>query len=152
MSPVRKVVKKFSKLLAKQLPGYRLRASLLRLAGYKIGRQVFVGEDLIIVDDLPDTSCVTLGDRVAIAPRVTLVVSSKPNFSKIRDRAPTAHGPIVIENDAWIGTGVIVMPNVTIGEGAVVGAGSIVTESVPPYTVVVGRPAKPHRKIRLEGV
>jgi len=51
-------------------------------------------------------------------------------------------GDIVLESDVWIGTGSVILPNVTIGEGAVVGANSVVTRSVPPYTVVGGLPAK----------
>lgn len=147
MSGIKKVVKKISKTLAKQLPGFKLRAFLFRLAGYKIGGQVYIGEDLIIIDELDDPCQVTIGDRVAIAPRVTLIVSSYPNFSRTKAYAPTDSGPVVIENDAWIGTGVIVMPNVTIGEGAVVGAGSIVTEDICPHKVVAGQPAKVIREI-----
>jgi acetyltransferase-like isoleucine patch superfamily enzyme len=48
-----------------------------------------------------------------------------------------------IEDDAFIGPGVIILPNVTIGHGAVVTAGSVVSRSVPPLTMVQGNPAKP---------
>ena len=49
---------------------------------------------------------------------------------------------VTVGNDVWIGTGVMVMGGVTIGDGAVIGAGAIVTRDVPPYSVVVGVPAK----------
>ncbi len=52
------------------------------------------------------------------------------------------HAPIIIKNKAWIGFNCIILKGVTIGEGAVVGAGSVVTESVPDYAVVAGNPAK----------
>lgn len=52
------------------------------------------------------------------------------------------NGEIEIGDDAWIGTHVVILPGVTIGTGAVVGAGSIVTRDVPPYTIVAGNPAK----------
>jgi len=47
-----------------------------------------------------------------------------------------------LEDDCWLGTGVIILPGITIGKGAIVGAGSIVTKNVPPFTVFVGNPAK----------
>lgn len=53
--------------------------------------------------------------------------------------------PVVLEHDVWIGHGSVVLPGVTIASGAVVGAGSVVTKDVPPFTIVVGAPAKPLR-------
>ena len=50
---------------------------------------------------------------------------------------------VTVGNDVWIGCGAILMPGITIGDGAVVGAGSVVTKDVPPYTVIAGAPAKP---------
>src|SRR3989338_3603138 len=49
--------------------------------------------------------------------------------------------PIVVGDDVWIGEKAIILKSVTIGEGAVVGAGSVVTKDVPPYSIVVGNPA-----------
>lgn len=139
--------KRILKFISRQIPGFQLRRILLNAAGYKIGRNVYIGEDLIIIDEMKEKGNLIIGDRVAIAERVTLIISSKPNFSNILPYAPIAHGPIYIQEDAWLGTGVIVFPNVTIGKGAIVGAGSIVTKDVPSYTIVVGSPAKPIRKL-----
>lgn len=135
------VVKKLVKFIVKQIPFFQLRSSLLRLLGYRVGKNVYIGEDLLIIDEINDSGTVSIGDRAAISPRVTLVVSSRPNFSRIAPYVPVKHGPIVIENDVWLGTGVVVLPNVTIGEGAVVGANSVVTKDVKPYTIVAGAPA-----------
>ena len=55
--------------------------------------------------------------------------------------------PIVIEDDCWLGGGVIVLAGVTIGKGSVIGAGSIVTKDIPPYSVAVGNPCKVMRTI-----
>ena len=142
-----KIYKRILKLLVKNFPAYQIRRNLLRAAGYTVGNNVYIGEDLIIIDELNDKGYLRLGNGVSIAERVTLVISSRPNFSRFSNIVPSNHGPIVIENDAWLGTGVIVMPNITIGEGAVVGAGSVVNRDVPPFTVVAGVPAKPIRKL-----
>lgn len=50
-------------------------------------------------------------------------------------------GGVTIENGVWIGNNVIILPNVTIGEKSIVGAGSVVTKSIPAYSVAVGNPA-----------
>jgi maltose O-acetyltransferase len=142
-----RVYKRLLKLFAKQIPGYRIRRQLLRMAGYRIGERVYIGEDLIIVDELDDKGMVRIGNRVAIAERVTLVIASNANFSKVRPFMNDIHGRIEIEDDAWLGTGAIILPNVRIGTGAVVGAGSVVTKDVPDFTVVVGVPARAIRKI-----
>ena len=55
--------------------------------------------------------------------------------------------PISIKNKAWIGFNSIILKGVTIGEGAIVGAGSVVTKDVPPYTIVAGNPARIIREI-----
>jgi acetyltransferase-like isoleucine patch superfamily enzyme len=142
-----KVFKRFLKSLAKILPGNQIRRGLLRTAGYRIGQDVYIGEDLIIIDELEETGYLHIGDRVAIAERVTLVIASRPNNSRIASHVPTAHGPIIIEDDAWLGTGAIILPNVKIGRGSVVGAQSLVTKDVPPFTIVMGSPAKHYKTI-----
>lgn len=65
------------------------------------------------------------------------LTTNKQNFIKIQD-------------NVWIGMGVIVLPGVTIGEGSVIGAGAVVTKDIPPNTLAVGSPAKPIRKIENE--
>jgi len=142
--------KKILKPLARIMPLSKLRIALFRMCGYSVGKDVFIGEDLIISDNLHDKN-VFIGDRASIAPRVTLVTSSGPNLSKIKPYVKVVNkGKITIESDAWIGAGAIILPNVTIGRGAVVGAGAVVTKDVPPYTVVAGVPAKEIRKLNVE--
>jgi maltose O-acetyltransferase len=126
-------------------PGWRVR--LLRACGFRIGRGVYIADDFMVVEELADRGNVTIGDRVSIAPRVTLVTSSHPNNSRIAPVAPLARGPIVIEPDAWIGAGAVILPGVRIGRGAVVGAQSVVARDVPPLTVVAGQPARAVRTL-----
>lgn len=143
------VYKRLLKLLAKNIPGYCIRRRLFRMAGYEIGEHVYIGEDLIVIDELDDKRRVRIGNRVSIAERVTLVVSSHANFSKIRPFTKEQHGHIEIDDDAWLGTGCIILPDVRISKGAIVGAGAVVTKNVPDFTVVAGVPAKPIKKLDI---
>lgn len=118
------------------------RVVLLRWCGFAIGRDVYIADDIIIAEELRSRGLITIGDRVSMAPRVTLVTTSHPNNSRIRPFAPEKTGPIVIEADVWLGAGVVVLPGVTIGRGAIVGANSVVTSDVPPLHIVAGQPAK----------
>jgi acetyltransferase-like isoleucine patch superfamily enzyme len=126
-------------------PGVRV--GLLRLCGFAVGRDVYIADDLMIVEELADRGNITIGDRVSIAPRVTLVTSSHPNNARIRGFAPVSQGPIVIEDDAWLGAGCVILPGVRIGRGAVVGANSVVSGDVPPLHVVAGQPARTVREL-----
>jgi maltose O-acetyltransferase len=120
---------------------------LLRLCGFTIGTDVYIADDLIIVEELNDRANITIGNRVSIAPRVTLVTSSHPNNSRTRGFAPIAQGPVVIEDDAWLGAGCVILPGVRIGRGAVVGANSVVSQDVLPLHVVAGQPARTIREL-----
>lgn len=147
MSFARRLRKKILKRWARNafFPGWRV--SLLRSCGFTIGRDVYIADDLLIVEELADRDNITIGDRVSIAPRVTLVTSSHPNHSRIRGFAPVSQGPIVIENDAWLGAGCVILPGVRIGRGAVVGANSVVLRDVPSLHVVGGQPARTIREL-----
>jgi acetyltransferase-like isoleucine patch superfamily enzyme len=126
-------------------PGWRV--GLLRSCGFRIGRDVYIADDLLIVEELADRGNLTIGDRVSIAPRVTLVTSSHPNHSRIRGFAPVSQGPIIIEHDAWLGAGCVILPGVRIGSGAVIGANSVVVDDVPSLHVVAGQPARTVRQL-----
>jgi acetyltransferase-like isoleucine patch superfamily enzyme len=134
--------KKLFKIVAKYFPHNTVRLWALRQAGYSVGKEVYIGEELHVTDDLDNNVCsLCIGDRVAIAQRVMLILSSYPNNSRLSGKVETVLGKITICDDAWIGAGVIILPNVTIGEQAIVGAGAVVTKDVPPRTIVVGNPA-----------
>jgi acetyltransferase-like isoleucine patch superfamily enzyme len=88
---------------------------------------------------------ITIGANCMIAPRCVLT-PYQHNFSDIsrpmREQPLTSRGDIVIEDDVWLGSHACVMDGVTIGRGAVVGAGAVVTKDVPPYAIVGGIPAR----------
>jgi len=143
--------KRLVKILVRFLPGHALRVYLFRKCGYAVGENVWIGEDLLVVETINDSANrLFVGDRAVISQRVTLLLETGPNQSQLRKVYPGRHAKVVIENDVWIGAGSIIMPGITIGKGAVVGAGAVVTKDVQPYTVVAGVPARPIKRIDLE--
>jgi acetyltransferase-like isoleucine patch superfamily enzyme len=142
------VRKKFAKWVAKRFPLNAVRVFGLRAAGYHVGRQVYIGTELHVTDDLDNAaSYLTIGDRTAIAQRVLIILASDPNQSRLSEHIGKVAGRVCVEADAWIGAGAIILPNITIGEAAIIGAGSVVTRDVPPHTVVAGNPARPLRSM-----
>jgi serine acetyltransferase len=119
--------------LARILPGATsLRVSLHRARGVHIGKDVWIGYDVILETSRP--YLITIEDRASLSMRVTVIA----HFRETQG--------VKIEEDAFVGPGAIILPNVTIGRGAVVTAGSVVTQSVAPMTVVQGNPAVPIAK------
>ena len=125
----------------------------LRAAGKKItvesnvfwgdGRDIELGNHVQVNEDAWIRN-VKIGDYVMIGPR-TMILNYGHNtdgegpmiFQGIRKYPQT-----VIENDVWIGAGVIMLPGVTIGTGSIVAAGAVVTKSCEPFSVIGGNPAK----------
>lgn len=128
----------------------------------KLGKGVCLYSDIIIENG--DGGTVEIGDETHIQPRCQLSaykgsicigkrVEIAPNCSfypydhgtvpgkSIRDQPLISKGDIIIDDDAWLGVGVIVLAGVKIGKGAVIGAGSVVTKSIPDNALAVGVPA-----------
>jgi maltose O-acetyltransferase len=106
------------------------------------GRRVHLGERSVInFGTLLDGRRfdIRIGSDVSIGPdAAVLTLGHDPRSATFDDRG----GDVVIGDHAWIGFRAVVLPGVTIGEGAVVGAGAVVTKDVAPYTIVAGNPAK----------
>lgn len=134
-NPIVGIKNRILQLLARVAPD-AFRARLHRVRGVHIGQNVSIGYDTIIETSYP--WLVEIGNNVNIGMRVTII----GHF-----RGMTASGKmnrsVRIRSGAFVGPGVIVLPNVNIGVGAVVAAGSVVSSSVPPMTLVRGNPAKP---------
>jgi len=99
-----------------------------------IGKDVTIGKNCNIQAHITISNGSVLGDNVFIAP----------NSSLLNDKYPKSVflTPPIIKNGAAIGGGVTILPDVTVGEKAVIGGGSVVAKDVPPRTVVAGCPAK----------
>lgn len=113
--------------------------------GYQIaiGARTFLNFGVIILDSAP----VRIGDDVQIGPGVHLVTPTHP-LDPVERRAQLEWAePIVVEDGAWLATGVVVCAGVTIGAGAVVGAGSVVLGDLPPRHLCVGNPCRPVREV-----
>ncbi len=89
-----------------------------------------------------DVAEVRIGDDVQIGPGVQLLTPTHPTDAELRRAKWEAALPITIEDNAWIGSGAIILPGVIIGENAIFGAGAVVTKALPPNTVAVGNPAR----------
>jgi acetyltransferase-like isoleucine patch superfamily enzyme len=83
---------------------------------------------------------VRIGSRVLIASHV--VITSRAHPVALPRYGVTEDAPVAIEDDVWIGAGAIILPGVTVGRGAVVAAGAVVTTSIEPYKVMGGVPAR----------
>jgi serine acetyltransferase len=114
--------------LARILPGARtLRVVLHRARGVQIGKKVWIGYDVVLDTSRP--FLIVLEDGCVLSMRVTVLAHFRESTG------------VKIEEDAFVGAGALILPNVVIGRGAVVAAGSVVTRSVPPMTIVQGNPA-----------
>lgn len=100
-----------------------------------IGKNVIIGKNCNIQTHVTISNGCRIGDNVFIAPNSTLLNDKFPVSERLT--------PPTIEDNAVIGGCAVILPNVTIGEGAVVAAGSVVTKNVAPATVVKDVPAKP---------
>lgn len=121
--------------IARTIPGLTtVRPLLHRWRGVKIGTGVCIGYDTIIETAHPEL--VTIKNGATISIRCMILA----HFWELQQ-------PVIIEENAFIGPGAIILPNVVVGTCAVVTAGSVVTSSVPPYTMVQGNPAKPVARV-----
>lgn len=100
------------------------------------GKNVFVNFGCSFMD----RGGITIEDGALIGPQVKLITENHAENPDLRQHVYSR--PIVIKRKAWLGASVTVLPGVTVGENAIVGAGSVVTKDVPDNTIVAGIPAK----------
>lgn len=106
--------------------------------------RISMGDNSGIGDDCVFIGKVSIGDHVLMGPKCAFIASNHKfrDKSKLIKYQGEIDKEIVVGSDCWIGYGCIVLAGVTINEGAVIAAGSVVTKDVPQYSVVAGVPAK----------
>ena len=107
--------------------GVSVRPRLHRMRGAKIGTNVWIGQ-LVYIDEIHPED-ISIGDNCVISLRVSII-----SHFYSGPRQATGNGKVVIEKDVFIGPHCVILPNVTIGEGAVIRAGSVVSRNVPAHT------------------
>jgi acetyltransferase-like isoleucine patch superfamily enzyme len=128
-NPLRGLINRILQMFAIILPGgQNLRVLLHRARGVGIGRNVWISFNVVLETSYPQL--ITIDDEAFIGIGVIVIAHFKESRRGVR-----------IGKQAFVGPGVIILPDVEIGDGAVVTAGSVVTSSVPPMTVVQGNPA-----------
>lgn len=118
----------------------------------RIGKRCFINYDITIQDDGP----VIIGDDCNFGPGVAIVTPVHPLLPGERHEVRSPDGalrhmcyakPVIIGNDCWFGARAVVCPGVTIGDGCVIGAGSVVTRDIPPMSFAAGVPCRVIRPI-----
>lgn len=105
-----------------------------------IGRHVEIGINTVVYS----TESVCISDNCLIAANCYIIDSNHgvSKYKLIREQKSIVKGPVIIEEDVWLGAGTTVLSGVHIGKGAVIGAGAVVNKDIPEYAIAVGVPAK----------
>jgi acetyltransferase-like isoleucine patch superfamily enzyme len=116
-----------------------VRKWLQRKRGVKIGKNVHWGTHVVV--DYPYPNYVVVEDGASISGNDYLLAHCKP-LPYHEDCSESYVAPVIVHKNAWIAINVTILPGVEIGEGSIVSAGSVVSKSIPPFTVASGNPAK----------
>src|SRR5215467_7687461 len=141
----RKLDRKILRWLGTNHPDNRTRKVFFRETNVEVGKGTVLNIGLIISDGY--SPLVRIGARVAVSPNVVMIAQSGPNNSHLQNLDYVkshlmVEAPVLIEDDVWIGANATILPGVTIGQMSVVGAGAVVSRTVPPFSVVAGVPAR----------
>ncbi|MCD8307738.1 MAG: sugar O-acetyltransferase [Clostridia bacterium] len=108
-----------------------------------LGSGVYINSGVTFVDDAD----IFIGDSCLIGTGVTFCTAGHPVLPELRENDFQYELPIRIGRNVWIGSSVIIMPGITIGDNSVIGAGSVVTRDIPANVVAYGVPCKVQREI-----
>ena len=111
-----------------------------------VGDYFFANYDCIFLDIAP----ITIGNRVMFGPKVCVYTVNHPLTPEVRNTDLEYGRPVTIEDNVWIGGNTVILPGVTIGEGAVIAAGSIVNRDIPPRVIAGGNPCRVIRPLTGE--
>jgi len=104
----------------------------------RVGPDVFFNFNCVVLDVV----AVTIGARTQIGPAVQIYTADHPRDPSVRRTGAEFGRPVRVGQDVWIGGGAIILPGMTIGDNAVIGAGSVVTHDVPVGAIARGNPAR----------
>ena len=107
------------------------------------GKNIYANFNLTLVDD----THIYIGDYTMIGPNVVIATAGHPLLPELREKGYQYNAPVHIGRNCWLGAGVIVVPGITIGDNAVIGAGSVVTKDIPANVLAVGNPCRVLREI-----
>ena len=116
------------------------------LTNIHVGKNVVINFNCTFVDD----GEIFIGDDCMIGPGCNIATSVHPISPQLRRHKLQYNKPVHIGNNVWFGAGVTVLPGITVGDNAIVGAGSVVTKDVPANAIVAGNPARLIRMITEE--
>lgn len=119
---------------------YNMRNFVLRQMGVIIGKNVAISGNFKLADRAIDKNLLIIGNYVDIAGNVSVLTSTGPVKSKIKNIYPVTVEQVKISDHVWIGMNAIILNGVTIGECSIVGAGCVVDKDVPPFSVAKGNP------------
>ncbi|MEO5917781.1 MAG: sugar O-acetyltransferase [Luteolibacter sp.] len=108
-----------------------------------LGSNVYFNFNCIVLDVMP----VVIGDNTLLGPAVQIYTATHPLDAMERRGGLESAKPITIGSDVWIGGGAIICPGVTIGDRSVIGAGSVVTKSIPADVIAAGNPCRVLRSL-----
>ncbi len=143
---------RFVKFIANYYTDARIRKIYLARLGVVMGEGTFTNLGFRIVSDDYEKRLI-IGKNVSIAPNVTCIVMSSANNGDRINQLPyvrnvlTKSGTIMIGDEVWIGANVTILPGVHVGECSVIGAGSVVTKDIEPYSIYAGVPARKLRSL-----
>lgn len=116
------------------------------------GKNIFLGSRFYANYDCVflDVARIDVGDDVLLGPRVCLFTAGHPVDPQVRSRGLEYGKPIRIESRVWIGGNSVLCPGVTVGEGAIIGAGAVVTRDIPGHVLAAGNPCRVLRPLTDE--
>lgn len=147
--------KRFVKLIAYYYPDARIRKVYFKKLGLYMGENTYANLGLkVVVNTCNAEERISVGKNVSIAPNVTFVADSDANngdlinkIQYVKEKLTIKGKRITVDDEVWIGANVTIFPNTHIGKCAIIGAGSVVTKDVKPFTIVAGIPAKTIRTL-----
>ncbi len=112
----------------------------------KVGKNFFANYNCTFLD----VAAITFGDNCLLGPNVSIYTAGHPVHPHSRNSRYEYGIAVTVGNDVWLGGCTVICPGVTIGDGCVIGAGSVVTKDIPPYSIAAGNPCRVIRTITDE--